>query len=129
VLDMGEPITIATSREQMILLSGKTPGVDVEITFTGLRPGEKLFEELFHVRRAPAPTSHEKILLARFREVDWARSSPLARCSSAPATSRGEDVRQRARRSLVPEFDAAARELRQDHSHRRRARSLGDPAP
>ncbi len=43
----------------------------MEITYTGLRPGEKLFEELFHPGEALAQTSHEKLLLARFREVDW----------------------------------------------------------
>ncbi|MCB1733984.1 MAG: polysaccharide biosynthesis protein [Gammaproteobacteria bacterium] len=71
VLDMGEPIKISYLAEQMIRLSGKKPGDDVEISYVGLRPGEKLYEELVHDQEPLAPTPHERILLARFREVDW----------------------------------------------------------
>ena len=71
VLDMGEPIKISYLAEQMITLSGKTPGQDIEIVYTGLRPGEKLFEELFHEQEPLRPTPHPKILLANPRIVDW----------------------------------------------------------
>ena len=71
VLDMSEPVKIAYLAEQMIILSGKTPGEDVEIKFTGLRPGEKLYEELFHEQEQLSATPHEKILLAKTRIVDW----------------------------------------------------------
>jgi FlaA1/EpsC-like NDP-sugar epimerase len=101
---MGEPITIAYLARQMILLSGKTPGVDVEITFTGLRPGEKLFEELFHPGEALRRHGHEKLLLARFREVDWARfEADLARLELA-CESADEDAVRGVLASLVPEF-------------------------
>ncbi len=70
VLDMGEPVKITYLAEQMIRLSGHVPGEDIEISFIGLRPGEKLFEELFHPEEALTQTSHEKILLARSREMD-----------------------------------------------------------
>jgi len=73
VLDMGEPVRIQYLAEQMIRLSGKRPGRDIEIEYTGLRPGEKLFEELFHEKEALLPTAHEKILLARHRTVSWKR--------------------------------------------------------
>ncbi len=71
VLDMGSPVKISYLAEQMIRLSGKTPGEDIEIAFTGLRPGEKLYEELFHDQESLQPTRHDKILLARHRIVDW----------------------------------------------------------
>lgn len=71
VLDMGEPVKITYLAEQMIRLAGRVPGEDVEIRFIGLRPGEKLFEELFHPGEALTQTRHEKILLARSREVNW----------------------------------------------------------
>jgi len=72
VLDMGEPINIKYLAEQLILLSGKKPGEDIEIVYTGLRPGEKLYEELFHQAEALMPTSHPKTLLARSRVLDLA---------------------------------------------------------
>ena len=71
VLDMGSPVRIQFLAEQMIRLSGKIPYQDIDITITGLRPGEKLFEELFHDMEQLEKTSHEKILLARHREVEW----------------------------------------------------------
>lgn len=70
VLDMGEPVKIAYLAEQLIRLSGKRPGEDVEIVYTGLRPGEKLYEELFHDAEKLADTSHPKIMLAHCRQVD-----------------------------------------------------------
>ncbi|OIO59180.1 MAG: polysaccharide biosynthesis protein [Alphaproteobacteria bacterium CG_4_10_14_0_2_um_filter_63_37] len=71
VLDMGEPVRIQDLAEQMIRLSGKEPGRDIEIVHTGLRPGEKLFEELFHETEALQGTNHPKLLLAAARRVDW----------------------------------------------------------
>ena len=65
VLDMGEPVRISFLAEQLIRLAGKEPGRDVEIVYTGLRPGEKLFEELFHEDESYATTAHEKIFLSQ----------------------------------------------------------------
>jgi FlaA1/EpsC-like NDP-sugar epimerase len=61
VLDMGEPVTIVSLARNMIRLSGKEPDVDIEIRFTGLRPGEKLFEELALEGESHMPTYHQKI--------------------------------------------------------------------
>ena len=71
VLDMGEPVRVLYLAEQMIRLSGKTPGEDIKIEFTGLRPGEKLHEELFHSDENLTDTSHEKVMLAMSRKTDW----------------------------------------------------------
>jgi len=71
VLDMGEPVKIGYLAEQMIRLSGKTPGEDIQIEFIGLRPGEKLYEELFHEKEQLEGTGHKKVFLARHRKVDW----------------------------------------------------------
>jgi len=71
VLDMGEPVKIAYLAEQLIRLSGKKPGEDIELVYTGLRAGEKLYEELFHESEQLAGTSHPKILLSNSRSVDF----------------------------------------------------------
>ncbi len=69
VLDMGQPVLISELAEQLIRLSGKVPDDEIEIMFTGLRPGEKLHEELFHTDENLESTEYEKIHLAATREV------------------------------------------------------------
>ena len=69
VLDMGEPIKIVDLAKQLITLSGKVPDQDIAIEFTGLRPGEKLYEELFHCDENLTDTKHDKLLLAHTRHV------------------------------------------------------------
>jgi FlaA1/EpsC-like NDP-sugar epimerase len=73
VLDMGEPIKIRYLAEQMISLAGKQKDRDIRIEYIGLRPGEKLYEELFHAREQLAITTHAKILKAHPRLVDHKR--------------------------------------------------------
>jgi FlaA1/EpsC-like NDP-sugar epimerase len=70
VLDMGKPVKIVDLARQMIRLAGLTPERDVEIRFTGLRPGEKLHEELFHGKEPPAPTGYPGLLMAAPRTAD-----------------------------------------------------------
>ncbi len=78
VLDMGEPVKIADLARAMIRLAGFIPGKDIDIVFSGLRPGEKLYEELFYEQERLLPTKHKKILLAKSdvstKEVDEALS-------------------------------------------------------
>lgn len=69
VLDMGEPVKICDLAKDLITLSGLTPDVDIKIKYTGLRPGEKLFEELLSAEDGTEQTDHEKIFTARIKEV------------------------------------------------------------
>lgn len=72
VFDMGEPVKIVDLAEKMIKLDGKVPGRDIQIIFTGLRPGEKLYEELLNNSENTLPTHHHKILIANVRKYDFA---------------------------------------------------------
>jgi len=65
VLDMGEPVRIVDLAEELIRLSGFEPGKDIEIVITGLRPGEKLFEELLTAEEGTTASRHEKIYVAK----------------------------------------------------------------
>jgi O-antigen biosynthesis protein WbqV len=70
VLDMGPPVKIVDLARQIIRLAGYRPEIDVEIRFSGLRPGEKLYEELFHGREPPTPTGWPGLLMASPRFAD-----------------------------------------------------------
>ena len=72
VLDMGEPVKIADLARQMIRLAGLRPERDIAIVYTGLRPGEKLHEALFHAAEAPVPTGNPALRLAAPRTADYA---------------------------------------------------------
>lgn len=70
LLDMGKPVRIYDLAKQMIYLSGLTPDIDIPIKITGLRPGEKLYEELLIDRTKATPTKHPKIFMAQDCDVD-----------------------------------------------------------
>jgi FlaA1/EpsC-like NDP-sugar epimerase len=70
VFDMGDPVRIADLANNMILLSGLVPGKDIKIVYTGLRPGEKLFEELLTDKETTLETHHPKIKIASVEEID-----------------------------------------------------------
>ncbi|WP_207457908.1 nucleoside-diphosphate sugar epimerase/dehydratase [Azospirillum sp. SYSU D00513] len=72
VLDMGEPVKIVDLARQMIHLAGYRPGVDVQIEYTGLRPGEKLFEEILTAAETPSRTEADGVFLASPRVIDYA---------------------------------------------------------
>ncbi len=112
VLDMGEPIKISYLAEQMIRLSGKVPDEDIDIVYTGLRPGEKLYEELFHEKEALQSTGHAKILLARHREFEWERLGVVMDSMYQACLDYDEARLRRLLKELVPEWggdDKAAR--------------------
>jgi O-antigen biosynthesis protein WbqV len=106
VLDMGEPVKILHLARQMIRLAGRRPDTDVKIVFTGLRPGEKLFEEIFHGAEAPVPTEMDGVLEATVRAGDLpALSAALDELVAAGRRldrQAGLDLIQR----LVPEYGA-----------------------
>ncbi len=70
IFDMGKSIRIADLAKKMIKLSGLTLGKDIQIVFTGLRPGEKIYEELLADKETTLPTHHQKIMIAKVREYD-----------------------------------------------------------
>lgn len=104
VLDMGEPIKIQFLAEQMIHIAGKQPGEDIEIIYSGLRPGEKLFEELFHESELLSGTTHKKILLARHRKVDWNYLNEKIDKMSESCSKYDESGLKDLLKDLVPEY-------------------------
>ena len=68
VLEMGEPVRIVDLAENLIRLNGLEPGKEIEIVFTGLRPGEKLFEELLTAEEGVEETIHKKVYIAKFKK-------------------------------------------------------------
>jgi FlaA1/EpsC-like NDP-sugar epimerase len=71
VFDMGKPVKIKDLAQRMIILSGRKPETDIKIVYTGLRPGEKLYEELLNDKEKTLPTTHEKITVAKVRQYDY----------------------------------------------------------
>ena len=72
VFDMGKPVKISDLARKVIKLAGKEPDIDIKIIYTGLRPGEKLYEELLSNAENSRPTYHEKIMIADVRQYDFA---------------------------------------------------------
>ena len=68
VFDMGDPVKIVDLAERMIRLAGYTPNEDIKIKFIGLRPGEKLYEEVLSNEENTVPTGHDKIRVAKVRK-------------------------------------------------------------
>jgi FlaA1/EpsC-like NDP-sugar epimerase len=110
VLDMGAPVYIKDLASDLIRLSGLEPGYDIDVVFTGLRPGEKLYEELFSDREAHTRTQHEKVFVS---QNGWGHEQVQARCLDAAVdeliatAQRGDaDEVRRLFRTLVPEYGA-----------------------
>ncbi|MHC9086179.1 polysaccharide biosynthesis protein [Luteimonas sp. RIT-PG2_3] len=103
-LDMGEPVSIRLLAEQMIRLAGKHPERDVAIVYTGLRPGEKLHETLFHADESYRPTIHPKILQAEARDVPVERVNKAVIAMREAVANYDLDVLATLLRDSLPEF-------------------------
>ena len=104
VFDMGTPVKIADLARRMIELAGLVPEKDIEIVYTGLRPGEKLYEELLATKENTLPTPNEKIFRAHVREYAYTDiADAIDRLSAVAATvDRMETVREM--KAIIPEF-------------------------
>ena len=104
VFDMGKPVKILDLARNMIRLAGYIPEKDIPIVFTGLRPGEKLYEELLNQKETTMPTTNEKIMVARVREFDFDQIS--GKVDQLIATSRqGKPFTTvKMMKQLVPEY-------------------------
>lgn len=110
-LDMGRQVKVSVLAEKLIQLSGFRPGEDIEIRYTGLRPGEKMHEELLAEGEGVEPTSHPRILVVRRSEPD--RAAISARIDDlVAAASHGREALVRALKALVPEYEPANDEFR-----------------
>jgi FlaA1/EpsC-like NDP-sugar epimerase len=111
VLDMGEPVKIVDLARQMIRLAGKKPDIDIKITFIGLRPGEKLYEELFYANEPLVPTAAAGIRLAAPRIIDYAMLQRSLDELAEHARERRQERVLALLGKLVPEFAAGAATL------------------
>ncbi|CAO3374067.1 polysaccharide biosynthesis protein [Azospirillum argentinense] len=108
VLDMGEPVKIVDLARQMIRLAGYRPGEDIKIEFTGLRPGEKLFEEILTSAEAPSRTEADGVFLASPRVIDYALiNRALGELEAAARAGDAERV-MTILSNIVPDFRAEA---------------------
>ena len=104
VLDMGDPVRIDYLAEQMIRLSGKEPGKDVEIQYVGLRPGEKLYEELFYDDEAKETAISDKVFRARHASADWRRLNQAFARLEQSLDNAGDDDIKHLLAELVPQY-------------------------
>ena len=104
IFDMGKPVKILDLVRKMIQLSGLTPEKDIRITFTGLRPGEKLYEELLNVEENTIHTHHPLILIAKVRESNLAEVRQDIDALTLLVTTGNEYDIIRKMKQMVPEY-------------------------
>jgi FlaA1/EpsC-like NDP-sugar epimerase len=108
ILDMGTPIKIADMAKDLIRLSGFEPDVDIKIEYIGLRPGEKLYEELITEGENIVPTRHEKIMVLRGIECDLQLlNGKVDELAHFAEEQDGEQVKMKLKQ-IVPEYDSKA---------------------
>ena len=108
VLDMGEPVKVLDLATDLIRLSGLEVGIDIEIRFSGTRPGEKLYEELFFDSESAVATDHPKVLRARNGALPLGMSTVVDVLLDAARSGRSEDEVRELLVRLVPDFKIPA---------------------
>lgn len=103
ILDMGEPVKILDLAKKMIRLSGHVPGKDIKIVFTGLRPGEKLYEELLIDEKNLVQTENERIFVAQMSKIDSVETCRKMSVLIEHAYDESKDIRSDIKK-LVPEY-------------------------
>ena len=103
ILDMSQPVKIIDMARQMIELSGYKPDIDIEIKITGLRPGEKLYEELRHTEESHAATEHPRIFKLKSEAQSEAAAGWLEDLRTVALTGDPKAIKQ-AMKYLVPEY-------------------------
>lgn len=114
VLDMGQPIKVMDLARQMIRLAGLRPDKDIKIAVTGLRPGEKLFEELLHGGEEPLPTRAPGMTLAAPRTGDLTEMDAALSALETAARDRRRDAVLTKIQTLVPEYEPDLKTLARD---------------
>ncbi|MCL5289988.1 MAG: polysaccharide biosynthesis protein, partial [Firmicutes bacterium] len=104
ILDMGESVKIVDLARSMIRLSGFEPDEDIEIVYTGIRPGEKLFEEILTSEEGIGATRHQRIFMARPDGVDAAALERLLHTVGQPGWTAGEGEVIAILQSVLPAF-------------------------
>lgn len=104
VFEMGEPVKIADLARRMIELAGLKVGEDIEIEYTGLRPGEKLYEEVLSTKENTIPTSNEKIHVAKVCQYDYSEVAEQITKLSALAAQVDVPATVRLMKQIVPEY-------------------------
>ena len=104
VLDMGEPVKIDDLARQMILLHGLRPDHDIAVRYTGLRPGEKLFEEIFYEAEQVCPTDADGVLSAFAETADWTDLEPRVSRLLETAATHDDQAALALLGALAPEF-------------------------
>jgi FlaA1/EpsC-like NDP-sugar epimerase len=104
LFDMGQSVRILDLAKKMILLSGLVPNKDIDIVFTGLRDGEKLFEELLNQKENTVPTHHEKIMIAKVQEYQYPQINSYIELFDDLVNDKNELKMVALMKELVPEF-------------------------
>jgi FlaA1/EpsC-like NDP-sugar epimerase len=104
MLDMGEPVKIVDLARDMIRLCGFEEGTDIEIEFSGIRPGEKLFEEMFFSHEIAEPTDHPKILRARNGHAAYGSAQQINQLIESARNGADDACLRRVLHEIVPDF-------------------------